>query len=246
MKVLRKTLLLLLWMMGTLAVSFLPAYSQQVPKRPVTKIFNGSTAYTLQPGEIEAGDFWVVISIPYFGFHFDIEQIRWVSLEIGIIDRLQVGTTLLENFLQGPNLFGKYLLLATPTTVQPRVAVALPYSLDINIIGDFSIGGSSGLILSYRVFPSLGIHSGFGFWLSTGLGFMITRLYLGADWGLSSWIKGLAEFDYWPQVKGGGLSPFDLGIGLLFQASPLELRVLVDMPFQGLFFFLQGELTFRF
>lgn len=82
--------------------------SEDLGQRPPINTLNNATAHTLQRDEWRIGSIGLFVNLPNPGTIFSLSQLQWLNVEYGLTPRLQIGTTVLENVLEGPNIWGKF------------------------------------------------------------------------------------------------------------------------------------------
>lgn len=205
------------------------AQADEFRGRPPTTTLNGSTAFTLNRGEWRVGSLQFYFSFSPASTIFSLSQFQWLNVEYGLTNRLQVGTTVLENVLEGPNVWAKFTALRTRT-----LALALPLTIDVHL-SPFGAGVGSGLALSWSPSRRMTMHSGLRFWAFDGQ-IQLSRIHAALEYALLAHTHLFAEADVWPLVvEVGSLSRFralnlEISTRLIEDASPhldLELELFV-------------------
>jgi len=179
-----------------------PGVADGFEGRPPLNTLNGSTAYALNRGEIRISSLRVFFSFPHVGVPFSLSQFKWLNAEYGLTDRLMIGATLLENVLEGPNIWAKFNALRTRSW-----AVAMPLEIDVNL-SPFVAGIGSGLAAGWQPTPQTTLHSGLRFWAFDGQ-VQLTHIYAALEVALFDHTHLFVETDVWPLVvEIGSLSRF--------------------------------------
>ncbi len=217
--------------LATLVILAMPVGAQLSPNRPPTETLNADTAFTLNRGEWRVGTLNLYFSFPDVGTPFSLNQLKWLNVAYGLTHRLQLGTTVLENVLQGPNAWAKFNALRTR-----QLALAMPLEIDIDL-DPFVAGVGSGLAISWTPSPPTSLHAGLGFWAADGQ-VQLSRLHAALEYAPFAHTHLFVEADVWPLVV-------EIGSLSRYRAFNLEVssRLVEDAkPHLGLAF----ELFVRF
>lgn len=169
---------------------------------PPTDALNGATAFTLNRGEWQISSLQFFIDFPQVGSPFNLSQLKWLNVEYGLTNRLQIGTTVLENVLEGPNAWAKFNALRTRT-----LTLAVPLAVDVNL-STGTAGVGSGLALSWAPTYRTLWHTGLNFWAYDGQ-VQLSRIHTALEFALWGHTHLFVEADVWPLVvEVGSLSRF--------------------------------------
>lgn len=171
--------------------------------RPITEGICNQTAHTLNQGEWKVGD---------LSFPGQFSQWKYFYLQYGLTENLQIGTTLAQNFLGGPNLSGKYHL---PIKGPAGAELAIPASLNIYLSPIANASFGSGIVASWNLTPKFGFHGGTDLWFNTS-GTFSPSAFVMTDYNILSNTKLISELKLYTFSKdvlslraGGLVRPFD-------------------------------------
>jgi len=203
--------------------------AQTFQTHPPTDTLNGSTAYTLNRGEFRVGSLNLFVDFLHPTTVFRLNQLKWLDVEYGLTDRLQVGTTVLETVLEGPNVWAKFTAIRTRTW-----AVAMPLSIDVNL-SPVVAGVGSGVLMSWTPTRTASLHGGLRFSAFDGQ-VQLSRIHAALEYALVDHTHLWAEADIWPLgIEVGTLSRYrmlnlEISSRLVEDAAPtldLELELFV-------------------
>ncbi len=187
------------------------------------------TAYPLRQGEVRIGS----LSLP-----FEPTQLRWLYLDVGLTDGLQLGTAVPANFLGIVNLVGKFRFLR----LESGLNLALPFRLDLSYRPQLDLALGSGLIASWAMQGGITVHSGLWLALSRGEKAKLSVLYAIADLTVLPDTKLIIEMDAYPDAA----NPFLISVGTLRRVGALNVRVTVTVLFPQASNLLMADLFLRF
>ena len=167
--------------------------SDDLQARPPISTLSNATAHTLQQGEWRVGSLHLRFSFPTASPVFRLSQLQWLGVEYGLTNRLQIGSTVLENVLEGPNVWAKFNGLRTRAW-----SLAMPLELDVDL-SPFAAHVRSGLAVSWAPFPPSSLHAGFSFWAFDGQ-VQLSRVYAALEFELFPHTHLWVEADVWPWV----------------------------------------------
>ena len=205
-----------------------PSVVDRFEERPIIEGLWEFTAYTLRSGELRVGN----LSLP-----FDPSQLRWLYLDFGLTDSLQLGTALPANALGVVNLIGKFRFLRS----EKGFALALPFRFDLVYRPgrDFLLG--TGMAMSWPL-EGLTLHGGFWFLLSREKRVQLSTMYAILDATVLPDTKLLMEVDLYP----GEGDRLWIRLGTLRRVGAVHIRTAASVLVPGGENLLQLDLFFRF
>jgi len=196
--------------------------------RPIIEGLWEFTAYSLRAGELRVGN----LSLP-----FEPTQLRWLYLDVGLTETLQLGTAVPANALGVLNLIGKFRFLRS----EGGFTLAFPFRLDLTYrpTRDFLLG--TGLIVSWPL-EGLTLHGGFWLTLSREKEVRLSAMYTILDATVLPDTKLLLEVD----LYSGEARPLWIRLGTLRRVGVVHIRTAASLLFPGGDNLLQLDLFLRF
>jgi hypothetical protein len=198
-------------------------------ERPIIEGLWEFTAYPLRRGEIRIGN----LSLP-----FDPRQLRWLYLDVGLTEGLQLGTAVPADLTGMVNLVGKFRFLH----LESGLALALPFRLDLTVRPERDLMLGSGLIASWALQDGITVHGGLWLTLSRGQKASLSALYAILDTTILPDTKLIIEMDAYPSAA----NQFLVSVGTLRRIGVLNFRVTTAVLFPGMSNRLTADLFVRF
>lgn len=206
-----------------------PGIAGTFQEQPITEGLHELTAYPLNGGGIRIGD----LSFPFEG-----SQLRWLALDYGLTNDLQIGTALPANFLGTLNLLAKYRLLSLSSAMD----FSIPLSITLTLGEVRELNFASGMIFSGRFDENFGYHGGLWFLISNAGGSGISTFYLMTDLLIHPDAKLIFELDLYPAATDSLL----LSLGELQRFGPVNLRVVTTWILPSRTNVVEADIFFRF